>query len=257
MQCPLARRNDRADGGAHCLGGGQQRGRRVRPILCDGERRQVNKDAADPPPIPELMVNLQAAAQQRASLLVVTPRYGQQPQLLKRPGDALAEANALGALPALVEQRERLVSVTFMTGDGAEANQGPRDAFCIAELARQCQRQCAFGGRRLEVALQPGNEAEITMCAGNGPLVVRRLRSCQAFGVQVVRARVPALLARDAAEYLERCRDAPRICELTVEPQCCLKPANSGLIVTLQQRQAAAPQQRYCSKVGRGIRVPG
>jgi hypothetical protein len=61
--------------------------------------------------------------------------------------------------------------------------------------------------------------------------------------VQLHRPRVPALLAGDAAQHLQRTGDAGRVGTFTVEPQRRLEPPYRRSVVTLQQGQPTAAQQ--------------
>ena len=80
----------------------------------------------------------------------------------------------------------------------------------------QSPARSALGRRRGVVALQPGHEAKVTVRAGDRPPVAGRLRGGQALGVQLHRPGVAALLARHAAEYLQRGRDALLVVQLPV-----------------------------------------
>ena len=135
----FARGDHGADGLPDALGRAEQPGRR--PGLAEGERdrRQVLQHAGHTPPVPQLGVQLQAAAQQRDGGGIAV-HGGEQPSCSQRPGDALPEADALRERTALGQQRDRALHLSLVAGDRAEADQRPGHPFHVAEVAEAGQR---------------------------------------------------------------------------------------------------------------------
>src|ERR1017187_9209904 len=113
----------RSDGGdhrpdrvAHRFGRAEQPGRLERVALRERERREIFEHAGHPPPVAQLAVHLEAAAQQRDGGRI-TVDGGEQAELLHRPGDALLEADPLRQGKAIGQQCGRPFTVAYLEGD--------------------------------------------------------------------------------------------------------------------------------------------
>src|SRR5439155_21289379 len=121
------------DRAPHRLSRGQQAGRLLRVGVGERDRRQVFQDAAGTPPVAQVVVDLQAGTEQRPSGRVA-PVGCQQAQLLKGPRYAFAEADSLGQGAALLQERGRLLTVSLLTSDGAQAEERPCDALHVIDV---------------------------------------------------------------------------------------------------------------------------
>src|SRR5258706_10919446 len=236
---PLDGRQRRSHRAAERVGGAMQAHGSLGVAARGRERADSVQHARHSPPVPELLVELEAPEEERGRALPLPrlPRYVAQD--VERPRTPLLVGDRAREEEALLRERRGLVGVAAVPRHRGEAEERPGRPLAIAAAAEERERFLAEPARRVEVSVQPRAEADVVEGARHALLVAERAPEREALLVARDGLRIPPPLARDAPEELEGERDAPRVAMRAGEREALVQHLLGAAVVALEKGEGS------------------